>query len=185
QGRLDVTLQLVFFDGEEAFKSWSSTDSLYGARHLAAAWANTPHPRTPGCSQLDGINMLVLLDLLGTEMGCTFCPQLYDWQSNTRVWYGNMVAIEDRLERLNLLDKHSGKGSYFKPKADYSFGAGLQDDHVPFLQRGVKIVHLIPRPFPSVWHQEKDNYSALHGPTIGNLLKIFRIFTAEYLQLPI
>ena len=28
----DTTLQLVFFDGEEAFKDWTDTDSVYGAR---------------------------------------------------------------------------------------------------------------------------------------------------------
>ena len=28
----ETTLQLVFFDGEEAFKEWSDTDSIYGAR---------------------------------------------------------------------------------------------------------------------------------------------------------
>ena len=31
----DVSLQVIFFDGEEAFENWSDTDSLYGARHLA------------------------------------------------------------------------------------------------------------------------------------------------------
>ncbi|NXS26780.1 QPCTL protein, partial [Pomatostomus ruficeps] len=34
-----VTLQLLFLDGEEAFGDWSDTDSLYGARHLAAKMA--------------------------------------------------------------------------------------------------------------------------------------------------
>jgi glutaminyl-peptide cyclotransferase len=28
----ETTLQLVFFDGEEAFKDWTDTDSIYGAR---------------------------------------------------------------------------------------------------------------------------------------------------------
>ena len=28
----DTTLQLVFFDGEEAFKDWTATDSIYGSR---------------------------------------------------------------------------------------------------------------------------------------------------------
>ena len=28
----DTTLQLVFFDGEEAFKQWTASDSVYGAR---------------------------------------------------------------------------------------------------------------------------------------------------------
>ncbi|NXN94209.1 QPCTL protein, partial [Rhinopomastus cyanomelas] len=35
----EVTLQLLFLDGEEAFGDWSPTDSLYGARHLAAKMA--------------------------------------------------------------------------------------------------------------------------------------------------
>jgi len=28
----DTTLQLLFFDGEEAFVQWTDTDSIYGAR---------------------------------------------------------------------------------------------------------------------------------------------------------
>jgi glutaminyl-peptide cyclotransferase len=28
----DTTLQLVFFDGEEAFHEWTNTDSIYGAK---------------------------------------------------------------------------------------------------------------------------------------------------------
>jgi glutaminyl-peptide cyclotransferase len=28
----DTTLQLVFFDGEEALKRWTDADSLYGSR---------------------------------------------------------------------------------------------------------------------------------------------------------
>ncbi|NXY91581.1 QPCTL protein, partial [Alcedo cyanopectus] len=37
-----VTLQLLFLDGEEAFGDWSASDSLYGARHLAARMAAAP-----------------------------------------------------------------------------------------------------------------------------------------------
>ncbi len=29
----DTTLQLIFFDGEEAFVDWTDTDSIYGARY--------------------------------------------------------------------------------------------------------------------------------------------------------
>ena len=35
---------MVFFDGEEAFKEWTESDSLYGSRHLAELWSNTSHP---------------------------------------------------------------------------------------------------------------------------------------------
>src|SRR4051794_31718556 len=30
---ISTTLQIIFFDGEEAFKDWTSTDSLYGSRY--------------------------------------------------------------------------------------------------------------------------------------------------------
>jgi len=36
-----TSLQLIFFDGEEAFVDWTETDSLYGARHLAAQMEKT------------------------------------------------------------------------------------------------------------------------------------------------
>jgi len=34
-------LQLIFFDGEEAFVDWTETDSLYGSRHLAKQMEKT------------------------------------------------------------------------------------------------------------------------------------------------
>ena len=41
-----MTLQLIFLDGEEAIEQWSDTDSIYGARHLAAELAQTVYQRT-------------------------------------------------------------------------------------------------------------------------------------------
>ncbi|KAJ1106522.1 hypothetical protein NDU88_003923, partial [Pleurodeles waltl] len=40
---VQVTLQLLFLDGEEAFEQWTAIDSLYGARHLAERMAQTQH----------------------------------------------------------------------------------------------------------------------------------------------
>lgn len=54
--RSDLTLQLIFFDGEEALYQWTSTDSLYGSRHLATKMENTAHPlEATDTNQLDGI----------------------------------------------------------------------------------------------------------------------------------
>lgn len=36
---------MIFFDGEEAFYEWTDRDSLYGARNLAAKWANQPYTK--------------------------------------------------------------------------------------------------------------------------------------------
>lgn len=52
-----MTLQLVFFDGEESFEEWTDTDSLYGSRHLAERMASTPHPA--GSARADMLQALV------------------------------------------------------------------------------------------------------------------------------
>jgi glutaminyl-peptide cyclotransferase len=59
---------LIFFDGEEAFRAWTSTDSIYGARHLAEKWEGQTYTsnRVDG-NYLDRIDMFVLLDLLGAK----------------------------------------------------------------------------------------------------------------------
>lgn len=52
----DVSLQLLFFDGEEALYQWTSEDSLYGSRHLAHRMSTTAHPpETTDTNQLDAI----------------------------------------------------------------------------------------------------------------------------------
>jgi hypothetical protein len=54
QGELDIdededaaetTLQLIFFDGEEAFVFWTDTDSIYGARSVYLSPPSTLHSR--------------------------------------------------------------------------------------------------------------------------------------------
>jgi glutaminyl-peptide cyclotransferase len=58
-------------------------------------------------------------------------------------------------------------------------------ENVDCLFPGVPILHLIPVPFPSVWHTEDDNRNAVNIPTVENLNKILRLFVAEYLHLQV
>jgi len=71
QSRLkDTSLQLIFFDGEEAFVDWTDTDSLYGARHLAAQMEKTPVKNgDTTVSQLETMvcNKCVMFSLFGME----------------------------------------------------------------------------------------------------------------------
>ena len=85
----------MFFDGEEAFEAWNEDDSLYGSRHLALKWNRQRFPRThedknrcPGdyASELDRIDVLVLLDLLGTAN-----PTFYNFFPDTNPLYANLV----------------------------------------------------------------------------------------------
>ncbi|XP_001167364.3 glutaminyl-peptide cyclotransferase isoform X2 [Pan troglodytes] len=172
----DLSLQLIFFDGEEAFLHWSPQDSLYGSRHLAAKMASTPHPPgARGTSQLHGMDLLVLLDLIGAPN-----PTFPNFFPNSARWFERLQAIEHELHELGLLKDHSLEGRYFQ---NYSYGGVIQDDHIPFLRRDVPVLHLIPSPFPEVWHTMDDNEENLDESTIDNLNKILQVFVLEYLHL--
>ena len=59
----------------------------------------------------------------------------------------------------------------------------IEDDHVPFMKRGVPIMHLISVPFPPTWHTPMDDAAHLHRPTIDALLSIFaRYMTLKIIQ---
>ncbi|KAM9466515.1 glutaminyl-peptide cyclotransferase [Clarias gariepinus] len=172
----DLTLQLIFFDGEEALYQWTSTDSLYGSRHLATKMENTAHPLgAKDTNQLDGIDLFVLLDLIG---GPT--PRFGNQFSNTARWLFKLQNIERRLHALDQLLDHPNEVQYFWPNMPVG---PVQDDHMPFLSRGVHVLHLIPNPFPSVWHTFDDNEENLDRDTIQNLNKILQVFVLEYLNM--
>lgn len=217
--RWDETgLQLIFFDGEEAYKTWTSTDSTYGSRALASHWAKQYHtqpqvplqPRrhVPGLStmrRIDTIEHLVLLDLLGTPH-----PRIPRYFPDTGWIHDELRSIEERLAQAGHLFPKTRKGSSeyeFPPRSrssltsvlpmpdgvqevQHSFFAndqrtmfGIEDDHLPFLANGVPICHLIPTPFPAVWHTMGDDASAIDYPTVHAWAMIMRVFVAEYLGL--
>ncbi|XP_076306431.1 glutaminyl-peptide cyclotransferase-like [Tachypleus tridentatus] len=175
-----MTLQLIFFDGEEAFQKWMSTDSLYGSRHLASKWEQEPHDsecRENGTSQLDKIKMFVLLDLLGAEN-----PRFISYFLDTHGVHTQFIYIEERLNSLHELESPTGKTNYFQTSSSSGF---VQDDHVPFAERGVPVLHLVTHPFPEVWHKQTDNGNYLDYTVINNINKIVSLFVAQYLHLDI
>ncbi|XP_077645242.1 glutaminyl-peptide cyclotransferase-like protein [Lonchura striata] len=167
-----LTLQLLFLDGEEAFEAWSDSDSLYGARHLAAKMAARPHPAG---SEVTAMSLLVLLDLLGAPG-----PAIHSHFPQSHPWFLRLAAIEQRLRRLGLLHAAPPEPPFFRLEPA---PGPVEDDHVPFLRRGVPVLHLIPTPFPRVWHTPEDNEANLHPPTVQDLAKVLLVFVAEFLQL--
>lgn len=169
--KTDLSLMFIFFDGEEAFQRWGPKDSIYGARHLARKWSVSE----PGSAsnELDKIDLLVLLDLLGASN-----PNFYSYFQKSEKFYRRMLSAERKLSSLSLMDDYKSVHKYFQ---EMSTAAHIEDDHIPFLQRGVPILHVIPLQFPDVWHTPDDNWNALDFNTINNLNKIFRIFVLEYL----
>ncbi|XP_053158778.1 glutaminyl-peptide cyclotransferase isoform X2 [Hemicordylus capensis] len=173
----DLSLQLIFFDGEEAFVQWSLSDSLYGSRHLAEKMVSTLHPTGAiNTNQIQGIDLFVLLDLIGARN-----PTFPVYFMNTARWFGRLEAIEQNLSDLGLLINYTPGRQYFRGDLRRY---PVEDDHIPFLRRGVPILHLIPSPFPRVWHTMQDNEENLSKPTVDNLNKILQVFVLEYLNLP-
>ncbi|XP_068848560.1 glutaminyl-peptide cyclotransferase-like protein isoform X2 [Capricornis sumatraensis] len=168
-----VTLQLLFLDGEEALKEWGPKDSLYGSQHLAQLMESTPHGL--GSTRIQAIELFMLLDLLGAPN-----PTFYSHFPRTARWFHRLRSIEKRLHRLNLLQSHPWEVMYFQTGEP---PISVEDDHIPFLRRGVPVLHLISTPFPSVWHTSNDSEANLHPPTVHNLSRILAVFLAEYLGL--
>ncbi|KAM7358114.1 iso Glutaminyl cyclase isoform 1-T1 [Cochliomyia hominivorax] len=168
-----LSLMLLFFDGEEAFKEWGPKDSIYGSRHLAKKWHSQGF--------LSKIDILMLLDLLGAPD-----PKFYSFFPNTESWYSRFINIEARLSDAGLMERYVSSGiakhypdRYFQAKALRS--SYIEDDHTPFLKRNVPILHIIPMPFPTVWHTPNDNENVIDYSTTENLARIIRLFTMEYL----
>ncbi|XP_026995921.1 glutaminyl-peptide cyclotransferase isoform X3 [Tachysurus fulvidraco] len=85
-----VTLQLVFFDGAEAFQEWTASDSLYGSRHLAEHMSRVPHP--PGSEHttlLHAVDLFILLALIGAP-GPTFVNHF----QNSARWFDQLVLAD-------------------------------------------------------------------------------------------
>lgn len=143
-----------------------------------------PHPalsvyRTP----LHSISLFVLLDLLGSSS-----PTVPSYWKTTHWAYKHMATLESRLRSPTIAAARSTPKHPFLVDAEKRpdstwFGPMMQDDHVPFLQRGVEVLHLIPSPFPSVWHKSTDDGEHLDLPSVEDWAMIVTAFVAEWMDL--
>jgi Zn-dependent M28 family amino/carboxypeptidase len=106
---------LVWTDGEEAVKTWSDTDSLYGTRHLAEKWEKD--------GTLKKIKALMVMDMIGDA------DLNIDRDTNSTPWLLDLIyAAAERI----------GYQSHF-----YSREGPIEDDHIPFVKRGVPSADVI------------------------------------------
>jgi len=134
---------LVFFDGEESIKpQWTASDSLYGSRHLAAKWS--------GSGTLAKIKAYLLADMIGDK------DLNIDRDANSTPWL---------LDSLQVAARNTGhSSSIFKNNTQ------VEDDHIPFQQRGVPVLDIIDldygpptvqRPEGGYHHTEEDTLDKL------------------------
>jgi len=106
---------LVFFDGEEAIQSWQGTDNTYGSRHLAAKWGRD--------GTLGKIKAFLLADMIGDKD--------LDIQHDTR-------STDWLVDDVRQAAKKFHYEKYF-----FKQDEPVEDDHLPFVQRGVPSIDII------------------------------------------
>lgn len=132
---------LVFFDGEEAVRDWSESDSLYGSRHLAQRWQRD--------GTLAKLSALINVDMIG-DRDLHIVSEVYSseplrrllWQVAGQLGYGRQF---DGLE------------------------LPIEDDHLPFLKLGVRALNLIDfeyGPNHSWWHTPGDTMDKLSASSL-------------------
>jgi Zn-dependent M28 family amino/carboxypeptidase len=130
------SIWLVFDDGEEAVQEWSHTDSLYGTRHLAAKWQAN--------GTLGSIKAVMIVDMVG-DRDLNVLREL-----NSTPW------LEDLIYKAAKNTNHAA--NFFKTQG-YE-----EDDHLPFLQRGVPTADVIDMDYgpkdathPDGWHHTPED----------------------------
>jgi glutaminyl-peptide cyclotransferase len=106
---------LVWTDGEEAVKTWTDTDSLYGTRHLAEKWEKD--------GTLKKIKALMVMDMIGDA------DLNINRNTNCTPWL---------LDLIYAAAERGGYQSHF-----YALQGPIEDDHIPFVKRGVPSADVI------------------------------------------
>jgi Zn-dependent M28 family amino/carboxypeptidase len=130
-------LELVFFDGEEAYDHFTDTDGLYGSRHFARQLA-----AAGGVKQFRGG---VLLDMVGDRsLDITMPPD-----SPAQLAAG-IFASADALKVRDQFTYFSGS---------------ILDDHTPLNEIGVPTIDLIDFDYPP-WHTLNDTMDKLSSESL-------------------
>ncbi|MBB5328582.1 M28 family peptidase [Tunturiibacter gelidoferens] len=132
---------LVFDDGEEAVKTWSNSDSLYGTRHLAAKWSQD--------GTLTKIKALLVADMIADK------DLNIDYVENSTPWL---------LDLLKVAAKNTGhSASIFK------YREAEEDDHLPFAARGVPVLDLIDAHYGPTTDAMPDGYHHTDKDTLDKI----------------
>lgn len=94
-----------------------------------------------------------------------------------------MAEIETRMRHLRLLES-TPQAPFLPNTGNSTSGGGISDDHLPFIHRGVPILHVIPSPFPhEVWHKMEDDGEHLDMATVRDWTRIVTAFALEWLDM--
>lgn len=126
RSKTDLSLMVIFFDGEEAYKTWTENDSLYGSRHLADKWHST-RSSLRNTRKIDEIDVMILLDLIGSKD-----PVFRSFYEDTKILHDRLAEIERFVYPSSIVSRPK---YMFSLQRNYNL---VDDDHRPFLQKSKK-----------------------------------------------
>jgi Zn-dependent M28 family amino/carboxypeptidase len=135
------SIWLLFDDGEEAIQNWTDSDSTYGTKHLAAKWGRD--------GTLTKIKAFILTDMIGDKD--------LDIQQESRDagWLVDLVR--------QAAKKYGDEKYFFKQEME------VEDDHLPFVKRGVPSIDIIDLnygPNNSYHHTDKDTMDKISAHSL-------------------
>ena len=125
----EFTIELLFFDGEEAVVDWyRNNDNTYGSRRYVQVAQET--------GSLEDLEALLLLDMVGDrDLTIRRDGNSTPWLTDT-IWT-SAAALGYQTQ---FLDERTS----------------IDDDHVPFLRAGIPAVDIIDLDYPA-WHTAQDD----------------------------
>jgi hypothetical protein len=143
-------VQLAFFDGEEAFETFSERDGLYGSRHFAKELAATAGKQFRGG---------ILFDMVGDrDLNVTLPPD--SPAEMARDVFASAEALQLR--------------SHFT-----YFDASVTDDHTPLNETGIPVIDMIDFDYPP-WHTAEDTLDKISPDSLRIVGSVALYYLANY-----
>ena len=152
-----MPIWILWLDGEESIPfDWDDNQALYGSKHFVQEMGANKKLYPKGLAR--GIGAFVLLDLTGSK------NQKIDRD------FASFPGLSDIFKKAAV---EMGEGDRL-----FEFKSEFVDDHIPFKNRGVKVIDLIdftkrtpreakdPR-YERWWHTAKDDLPAMDPRSLG------------------
>jgi Zn-dependent M28 family amino/carboxypeptidase len=148
---LATKVELVFFDGEEAYENFSASDGLYGSRHFA-----TQIVQDKTAKQFRGG---ILFDMVGDRaLNVTLPPDSPAQMAR------DIFASADALKLRN----------YFT-----YFDRNVTDDHTPLNAVGIPTIDIIDFDFPW-WHTADDTIDKINAQSLQIVGSVAMYYLSEF-----
>lgn len=148
-----TSIMVLFVDGEEAIDgTWSKNNTLSGSTYFVNNY------------DLTLIEKVYIFDLIGGDI-----------DKNKIAAFDNNPATYNDFNKLSNINLKYDHQIFINPKT-FVASNYIEDDHVPFKEKGIYSVNLIPYKFPDSHHNLKDNYNNVNWKYIEIFYNVFHDF---------